>query len=32
MHMVNHPKTLHYTEDVRKVDIRAVVADERLAA
>lgn len=24
MHMVNHPRTRHYTEDVRKLDIPAV--------
>jgi DNA (cytosine-5)-methyltransferase 1 len=26
MHMANHPETKHYTEDVRKIDIRKVVA------
>jgi DNA (cytosine-5)-methyltransferase 1 len=31
MHMANHPETTHYTEDVRKVDIRKVVAGRPVA-
>src|SRR5262245_25620835 len=30
MHAVNHPETVHYTEDVRRVDIRGVVGGRRV--
>jgi DNA (cytosine-5)-methyltransferase 1 len=31
MHAANHPTTKHYTEDVRRVDIRKVVAGRRVS-
>jgi len=31
MHMANHPTTKHYHEDVRKVDIRKIVAGRHVA-